>query len=91
MADTRVTNALESKLERETKWTRKMARNGIGVCESIFKSASNKTTMSKWSAIQKTIKDILKSNRSDYWSDYIKPLIQQGKMLEFISVEQSVL
>ena len=46
-------------------------------------------TCNKWHAIMKTIQDILKQNRSEYLRDYVKPLIQQGRMLEFISAENS--
>ena len=91
LADNRTKNALESKLERQSLWTTKMTRNGIQVWDSVYNEAitTSPVSVSKWSKIKKTIQDILTQKRSDYWIDNIRPLIQQGKMLEFIYLEQS--
>ena len=91
LADNRTRNALESKLERQSLWTTKITRNGIQVWDSVCNEAitTSPVSVSKWSKIKKTIQDILTQKHSDYWRDYIRPLIQQGKMLEFIYLEQS--
>ena len=91
LADNRTKNALQSKLERQSQWTTKMAHNGIKVWDSVYNKAINSSSepVSKWTKIKKTIQEILMQKRSDYWRDYIRPLIQQGRMLEFISLEQS--
>ena len=63
----------------------------LGDKDSVYNEAitTSPVSVSKWSKIKKTIQDILTQKRSDYWRDYIRPLIQQGKMLEFIYLEQS--
>ena len=43
-----------------------------------------------WSKMKKTIQDILTQKHFDYWRDYIRPLIQQGRVLDFINLEQSL-
>ena len=91
LADNRTKNALQSKFERQSQWTTKMAHNGIKVWDSVYNEAitAESESVSKWTKIKKTIQDILTQKRSDYWRDYIRPLIQQGRLLEFISIEQS--
>ena len=63
-----------------------MTRSGIQVWDSVYNEtiSTSPISVSKWFKIKKTIQDILTQKRSDYWRDYIRPLIQQGKIIELI-------
>ncbi len=84
VANDRAKNGLKSKFERESQWTSKMAHNGIEVCDSVFNESMMKVKSSanKLTKIKKAIQDTLKQKLSDYWGNYVRPLIQQGKILE---------
>ena len=38
--------------------------------------------------LKKTVKTLTTDNRRAFWTDYIKPLVQQGNFLKIIELEQ---
>jgi hypothetical protein len=91
-ADDRVLHAIRSKASRECLWKRKMAKNGIAKWKENFdiaiKSCANKA-QTKWRNVKEHIKSLLTTQRKEFWTDYVLPLIQQGNMLKLIESEQS--
>ena len=61
----------------------------MGLVRAMLSLKKTLPTCNKWPTIKKTIQDILKEKRTDHRRDYVKPLLQQGRMLEFISAENS--
>jgi len=87
-ADDKVKHALQAKLDRESQWTRKMKRWGLGKCHSIHQQAMNATTDTGWSSVRKQIKHQVTNMRHETWSEHQKNLQQQGHMLQLIEEEK---
>jgi hypothetical protein len=89
-ADHRVIHAIKSKMTRESQWTRKMAKNGIKQWKRNFDAAvESSESASNWEKVKQKIKDLLFTQRSDFWNAYIRPLIVQGNFLKLIESENS--
>lgn len=88
-ADGRVLHAFRSKLDREGQWKRKMVKHGVVQWKNNFETAQEATNSSKWEKVKQNIKDLLSSQRSIFWKNYIQPLIVQGNFLKLIESESS--
>ena len=94
-ADDRVLHAIQSKFSRESQWTRKMAKHGIGKWKENFKIALESCNIhannakTKWKHVKAQIKSLLSTQRKEFWSDYIRPLLQQANFLKLIESEQN--
>ncbi len=88
-ADERVLHALRSKYDRESQWKRKMVKHGVVQWRKNFETAQEVSNPSKWEKVKKNIKELLSSQRSIFWQNYIQPLIVQGNLLKLIESESS--
>ena len=87
-ADNRVVHALKSKIDRESKWKRKKARYGSNRWHSKFSEVNeSESDTIKWSDFKQKVKDLIAIDRTVFWRDYIKPLVQQGNLLKLIEAE----
>ena len=83
-SDTKVNKCLDSKIDREQKWTRK--KSVVTVSEEIWETAKNEGTNE---GKKKQVKHACKQRVSEYWHDHVKGLAVQGKMLELIAIESN--
>ncbi len=74
-ADTRVTHALTSKLDRESQWVRKMHKNSSRQWQQTFNTASDKVSQHPSSKIKPEIKNIIYEDRASFWQDYVLRLL----------------
>ena len=74
-ADKRVLHASRSKQSREGQWNRKMVKHGVVRWKENFEIAKEAADSSKWEKVKKNIKDLLFTQRSAFWKNYIHPLI----------------
>ena len=94
-ADNRVVHALKSKLNRESKWTRKKNKYGSKRWNDKYEQASTQASSPEsdqpksWPKIKKIVKDLISDDRLLFWREYIKPLVQQGNMLKLIESENA--
>ena len=92
-ADSRVLHALKSKLDREAKWKRKKTRYGSTIWKNNYDQATDRFSdnieSSRWSAIKQSVKESVTQNRTVFWRDYIKPLVQQGNLLKLVQLKKS--
>ena len=81
--DSKVNNCLDSKIEREKTWTRKVSITTQ--CEqdwNVIHEQNLSVTQQK-----RAVKSLCKQRVSDYWRNHVKNLAVQGKTLELISLE----
>lgn len=83
--DHRVVHSLQSKLDRESKWSRKMQRNGLVASSNIV----HEHLSENWQTSKKEIKKSLKEKVMQKWRDHIEPLVKQGNMLKLAQQEGS--
>ena len=86
-ADSRVTHALQCKLERESRWIRKMGKMGSRKWHQIYTAASLKLEQLTWPRLKTELKNIIHDDRLNLWRNYINPLVQQGNLLKLMHVE----
>ena len=55
----------------------------------IRNKPSGQAKFSKWEKVKKNIKDLLFTQRSAFWKNYIHPLIVQGNFLKLVESESS--
>ena len=87
--DKLVNQALDSTLERESKWTTKQST--VAVCQSVHEKAVRELrteSHSSWSTIKKKINNILEDDVVTYWKEKIEPLLCQGKFSELLILEK---
>ena len=81
-SDIRVNNCLDSRIEREQRWTRKIS---IAIeSERIWETVQNENTRS---SRKEKVKQMCKQRVSEYWHNHVKGLAVQGKMLELVAME----
>lgn len=85
-ADRRVLHALKCKLNRESQWSKKMARSGSRTWHQTYTTATNVHNQS-WSKIKSNVKEIVYKDRIQFWNEYISPLLQQGNLLKLLHLE----
>ena len=81
--DSKVNNCLDSKIEREKRWTRKVSITTQ--CEqdwNVIHEQNLSVTQQK-----RAVKSLCKQRVSDYWRNHVKNLAVQGRTLELISLE----
>ena len=88
-ADKRVLYALRSKQSRVGQWKRKMVKHGVVRWKKNFEVAKEAADSFKWEKVKKNIKDLLFTQRSAFWKNYIHPLIVQGNFLKLVESESS--
>ncbi len=89
-ADNRVQVALDSKLQRESSWSRKMKKFGLTRSKEIIDSVidTNSTpNKEKWPEIKRKVKKSIKEVTKSKWSNIIEPLVKQGNLFKI--AEQS--
>ena len=72
-ADRRVTHALESKLNRESKWSRKMRKTGSNKWENVYSKALDNVNDTRWAKLKSGVKDVIYDDRAGFWRNYIEP------------------
>ena len=83
-ADSRVTHALQCKLERESRWIRKMGKMGSRKWHQIYTATSLKLEQLIWPRLKTELKNIIHDDRLNLWRNYINPLVQQGNLLKLM-------
>ncbi len=84
-ADHRVQVALESKLQRESSWSRKMRKFGLAKSQSLANTVLGNTdnvTKENWPNIKQNVKKSLREVTKSNWSDKIEPLVKQGNLFK---------
>ncbi len=84
-ADQRVQVALNSKLQREASWSRKMRKFGLTKSQSVINQVidSNITpTKEDWPVIKTKVKKSIKEITKSKWLEQIEPLVKQGNMFK---------
>ncbi len=83
-ADPKVQVALDSKLQRESSWSRKMQRFGLKKSQSLVKQAIVNTAPTKenWPVIKTKVKKSIKEVTKSKWSENIEPLVKQGNLFK---------
>ena len=83
-ADRKVTTALESRLERESNWTRKSST--IVECESmkekVIEDSEIPFTKENIIAIKKSTTKTIEHEMNETWKNHLKSLVVQGKFLD---------
>ena len=83
-ADTKVQAVLDAKVDRESKWSRKMSLANASVCEKYYEQCNT----SNWLSTRKQVKDTLNSESRDFWREKIQPLVFQGDFLKLVALEE---
>jgi len=78
-ADSKVKNALDSRLEREQHWTRKMSTTVI--CDKVFKKVKEQNVKQDARNIKKAAKIDINKEMQLHWSSHLKSLVVQGRFL----------
>ena len=82
-ADDKVQNALDSKVLRESKWSKKMSLCNAAVCEDYVEKSKDvnlKVTQSK-------LKKTLCEEQTEFWRSKVEPLVFQGDYLKLVELE----
>ena len=88
LGDELVNHALDSTLERESKWTTKQST--VSVCHSVHERAVHEVgeeSNNSWDSFKKKINGILEDDVISYWKSKIEPLLCQGKFSELLILE----
>ncbi len=88
-ADSTVNAALDSKINRETSWSRKFST--AVYCENKFNEAKEtaEENQNQILSVKKKITKTIKQEIIDKWVDHIKTLVSQGHFLRLEQVEMS--
>jgi hypothetical protein len=91
--DIKVQDALNSKLEREAKLTRKFSivQYSRDLYEKAVRSLTHTLPFSglKKKSILKNVKDLVSDEIRQLWDDKVKTLLVQGKFLDILKIEKS--
>ena len=82
-SDELVNHCIDSRLERERKWTRK--KSVTVRCEQIFNDVNNATISKQKSSAKQQLTDSI----SQHWQDHVRSLAVQGKFFDLLSMESS--
>ena len=82
-SDELVNHCIDSRLERERKWTRK--KSVTVRCEQIFNDVNNATISKQKSSAKQQLTDSI----SQHWQDHVRSLAVQGKFRDRLSTESS--
>ena len=89
--DSLVNSALDSKISRESKWTRQLST----VCTSedqhkrAISDITNDTEVQTWKTTKQAVKKTIQQDRKSYWSENIQQLIFQGDFLKLLHQEEN--
>ncbi len=84
-ADKNVQVALDSKLQRETSWSRKMRKYGLSSSKAIIDAIIDPNTQPQkdnWPDIKRKVKKSIKEETKSKWSQKIEPLVKQGNLFK---------
>ncbi len=83
-ADPKVKAALDSKIQRESSWSRKMQKFGYAKSQSLVKQAVGNIALTKenWPDIKKKVKKSIKDVTKAKWAENIEPLVKQGNLFK---------
>ena len=84
--DAKVNHCLDSQLERESTWTRKISQmvKSNDILDSINENHSDSSIKQK----QKLAKSEISQNSSNQWQAHVKTLVVQGRFLDLIAEEE---
>ena len=85
--DDLVNHCLDSRLERESQWSRKHSH--IVQSESLYAIATHNQVSVSMPAVKESIKKSLKEITSEFWIHHVKDLSVQGRFLELIALEDN--
>ena len=85
-ADETVNHCIDSRLERESKWKRKISHTAES--ERLAVCAGYTDPSTKHSAAKKVIKKSLNEQTSEFWREHVKSLTVQGSFLQLLSLEK---
>ena len=87
VGDELVKHALDSTLERESKWTTKQST--VTVCHDVHEKVVEErgANVGSWATWKKKISNIIEDNAIVYWKEKIEPLLCQGKFAELLITE----
>ena len=83
-ADGKVQNALDSKVLRESEWSKKMSLCNAAICEDYaekYKNANSKVTKNE-------IKKKLCEEQAVFWRSKVEPLVFQGDFMKLVELEK---
>ena len=85
--DDLVKHALDSTLERESRWTTKQST--VAVCHDVHEKVVTEigASNSSWATLKRKINKVVEENTIAYWKEKIEPLLCQGKFSELLIME----
>ena len=88
LADEVVSVALDSRLQRESKWSNKQST--VTVCQSVHEAVVDQGSANdaSWNTIKRKINSYLEDDIVSYWEDKIKPLLIQGNFPKLLLLQE---
>ena len=85
--DDLVNHCLDSKLTRESEWTRKISQTvkSNNILEQVEEDLPNDASLHQK---QTKAKDILREDSSELWHSHVKSLVVQGRFLDLLSLQE---